>query len=115
MDAPRDVATRRVHKYAIAGGVFAALPLPITTAGLAAMETRLAQFIARTYQSPLSSKEAAAVGVGLAFLGRGLKYLARGAGGRLPPPFGLLVRVAVAAGTIEALGHGLILFYEKSR
>src|SRR5262245_12503533 len=115
MDAPRDAAARRVHQYAIAGGIFAALPLPITTAGLAAMETRLAVFIARTYQSPLSSKEAAAVGVGLAFMGRGLKYLARGAGRRVPAPFGLLIRVAVAAGTIEALGHGLILFYENGR
>jgi uncharacterized protein (DUF697 family) len=111
--SPRDAATRRVHQAAIAGAIFAALPLPITTAGLALIETRLAAYIAKAYQAPFSSREMAAIGAGLALGGRGLKYVARGASRRVPFPFGILIRAAIAGGTIEGLGHGLIFFYES--
>ena len=112
-NSPREIVTRRIHQSAIAGGIFAALPLPITTAGLAFIETRMVSFIARTYQAPFTPRETAAIGAGFALMGRGLKSVARGVGHRLPAPFGLLLRMGIAAGTIEGLGHGLILFYEN--
>jgi uncharacterized protein (DUF697 family) len=113
--SPREVAVRRVHQSAIVGGIFAALPLPITSAVLTAIELRLGTFIARTYKAPLTRAEAAAAGVGLSLMGRGLKRIARSASGAVPMPFGLLIRVAIAAGTIEALGQGLVLAYEYGK
>jgi uncharacterized protein (DUF697 family) len=112
---PRETAAHRIHRDAILGALFAALPLPITSAGLAAIEVRLGAFIAKTYGSPLSSLELAMGSLGLSVMGRGLKLVARGASKRLPAPFGLLTRMAIAAGTIEALGHGLVLLYEQGR
>ena len=41
--------------------------------------------------------------------------MARGIGGRLPAPFGLITRMAVAAATIELLGHGLVMVYEARK
>jgi hypothetical protein len=77
------------------------------------METSLLAFVAATYKTPLSSVAIAASGVGFTLLGRSLKRFARGAGRFVPFPFGLLIRMAIAAGTIEALGQGAILYFEK--
>ena len=44
---------RWVHRYAIGGAAFAALPLPIsTTAGLAALEVHMFNFIGNVLDAP---------------------------------------------------------------
>lgn len=115
MTTPREAAVRRIHQTAIVGAVFAAAPLPFTSSGLTAMEVRLGSFIASAYGEPLPPLQLAIGGLGLSMMGRGLKAVARGIGDRLPAPFGLVTRMVVAAGTIELLGHGLVLVYESRK
>jgi uncharacterized protein (DUF697 family) len=115
MSTPREVAIRRIHQTAITGAVFAAVPLPFTSSGLTAMEVRLGSFIASSYGQPLPPLQLALGGLGLSFMGRGLKTVARGIGGRLPAPFGLITRMVVAAAAIELLGHGLVMVYEARK
>ncbi|MEJ7729995.1 MAG: hypothetical protein WKG00_12335 [Polyangiaceae bacterium] len=115
MSTPREVAVRRIHHTALTGAIFAAVPLPFTTSGLSAMEVRLGAFIASSYGQPLPPLQLALGGLGLSFMGRGLKAVARGVGSRLPAPFGLVARMVVAAATIELLGHGLVLVYEARK
>ena len=115
MSTPREAAIRRIHQTAIAGAVWAAVPLPFTSSGLTAVEVRLGSYIASQYGEPLPPLQLALGGLGLSMMGRGLKAVARGIGDRLPAPFGMLTRMAVAAATIEALGHGLVLVFESRK
>jgi uncharacterized protein (DUF697 family) len=101
-----------VHRYAVAGAAFAAIPLPVTTAGLATIETHMLGFIGSIYGDPMSGAATAATGGTLAIVGQGLKWLAHKAT-NLVPAAGIPIRMAIAAGVIEGIGYAMIQHYER--
>jgi uncharacterized protein (DUF697 family) len=108
----KEEALRWVHRYAVAGAAFAAIPLPVTTTGLATIETHMIGFIGSVYGDPMSGVTTAATGGGLAIAGQGLKWIAlQGAG--LVPVLGFPIRMGIAAGVIEGIGHAIIEHYER--
>jgi len=108
----KEEARRWVHRYAAAGAAFAAIPLPVTTTGLASIETHMIGFIGAIYGDPLGAVTAAATGGSLAIAGQGLKWLAIRAT-LLVPVIGLPIRMGIAAGVIEAIGYGIIEHHER--
>lgn len=113
MTTCKDEALRWVHRYALGGAAFAAIPIPFSTsAGLAALETHMAAMIAEIYGDPAKSFATAAAGGVFAAFGHGLKYVACQAT-CLIPGFGIPVRMVIAGGTIESLGHAIVAHYER--
>ncbi len=108
----KEEALRWVHRYAAAGAAFAAIPLPVTTTGLATIETHMVGFIGSVYGDPMSGVATAATGGSLAIMGQGLKWLAFQATGFVPV-VGLPIRMAIAASVIEGIGHGIVQHYER--
>ena len=113
MTTCKDEALRWVHRYAAGGAAFAAIPIPFSTsAGLAALETHMAAMIAEIYGETGATFATAAAGGAFAALGQGLKYLACQAT-CFVPMFGVPIRMGIAGGTIESLGHAIVAHYER--
>ena len=108
----KEEALRWVHRYAAAGAAFAAIPLPVTTTGLATIETHMVGFIGSIYGDPMGGVATAATGGSLAIMGQGLKWVALQAVGFVPV-VGLPIRMAIAAGVIEGIGHAIVQHYER--
>lgn len=108
----KEEAHRWVHRYAAAGAVFAAIPLPVTTTGLASIETHMIGFIGQIYGDPMGGPATAATGGSLAIAGQGLKWAAMQLAG-LVPVAGLPIRMTIAASVIEGIGYGIIQHYER--
>ncbi|MDC3960109.1 hypothetical protein KEG38_40010 [Polyangium jinanense] len=110
----RDEAMRWVHRYAIGGAAFAALPLPIsTTAGLAALEVHMINFIGGVYDEPVSNLKSIAAGGSFEVMGAGLKFVATRVAAFVPGPAGFVVRAGIAAVVIESLGHAITAYFER--
>lgn len=113
MTTCKDEALRWVHRYALGGAAFAAVPIPFSTsAGLAALETHMASMIAEIYGDPAAGFATAAAGGVFSAFGHGLKYVASRAT-LFVPGFGIPVRMAIAGGTIESLGRAIVAHYER--
>ena len=112
MTTCKEEALRWVHRYAIGGGAFAAIPLPVTSTGLATIEMHLWGFIGSLYGDPMGAVATAAAGGSFAVMGHGLKWLAM-QGALVVPVLGPFIRVGIAAGSIEVLGHAIIEHYER--
>ena len=108
----KEEALRWVHRYAAAGAAFAAIPLPVTTTGLATIETHMVGFIGSVYGDPMGGVATAATGGRLAIMGQGFKWVALQATGFIPV-VGLPIRMAIAASVIEGIGYGIIQHYER--
>lgn len=108
----KEEALRWVHRYAAAGAAFAAIPLPVTTTGLATIETHMIGLIGSIYGDPMSGAATAATGGSLAIAGQGLKWAALQLCGLIPVA-GIPIRMTIAAGTIEGIGYGIIQHYER--
>jgi uncharacterized protein (DUF697 family) len=109
----RKKARKIIHKFAIAGTVFAALPIPAgTSAGLAALETYLVYFVGKVYGEELSYAETLMVASGLNVASVALKTLAREGLG-LIPVLGSGIRAGIAATAIEGIGEAAIRHFEK--
>jgi uncharacterized protein (DUF697 family) len=113
MTTAREEATAWVHRYAIGGAVFAALPLPFTTAGLIGLEVHMMSTLDEVYGGPLKGVTTSAVKGALALVGPAVKLAARKATSSAPKAVAPLVRAAVAAAIIEALGHATIFYLER--
>ena len=113
MTTCKEEALRWVHRYAAGGTLFAALPIPFSTsAGLAALETHLASMIAEIYGESTAGFATVAAGGAFTAMGQGLKYLACQAACFIPG-FGIPIRMVIAGGTIESLGHAIVAHYER--
>jgi len=113
MTTCKEEALRWVHRYAVGGAAFAAIPLPIpTTAGLATMEMHLATLIADVYGEPSTGFGTAAAGGAFAIFGQGLKFVACQAACFIPV-LGVPIRMGIAGGIIESLGRALIAHFER--
>lgn len=108
----KDEAFRWVHRYALAGAAFAAIPLPVTTTGLATIETHMVGFIGGIYGDPLGGVATAATGGSLAIAGQGFKWVALQAATFIPIA-GLPIRMVIASSVIEAIGYAIIQHYER--
>ena len=111
----RERARMWVHAYAVGGAAYAFVPIPVpgsTTAGLVALEATMVHAIGRIYGVSLDVKDAAAIVAGLEVAGSALKTIAREAVGWVPG-VGWVVRGAIAAGTIEAIGNAVIAMFER--
>lgn len=113
MTTCKQEALRWVHRYAIGGAVLALIPLPVSTsASLATMETHMMGMIGEIYGESLGTVTTTAVGGSFAILGHGLKFLSTTAG-RFVPVIRPAIRMAIAGGTVEALGQGIVAHFEK--
>lgn len=93
--------------------MFAAVPLPVATSPiLAALETHMLGVIANIYGASVDPPTTAAAGGTFTAMGTGLKYVAAQAVSFVPV-VGSVIRSAIAAGTIEAIGHALVAHYER--
>jgi uncharacterized protein (DUF697 family) len=111
----RERARAWVHAYAAGGAAFAFVPIPVpgsTTAGLIALESTMVHAIGRVYGQSLDVKDAAAMVSGLQVAGGALKTVAREAVGYIPG-VGWLIRGAIAAVAIEAIGNAVITIFER--
>jgi len=110
----RQEATRWVHRYAIGGAAFATLPLPVsTTAGLAALEVHMINFIGNVYEEPVGNLKSLVAGGGFEVMGAGLKFVATRAASFVPGPVGIVIRASIAAVVIESLGRAIIGYFER--
>jgi uncharacterized protein (DUF697 family) len=112
MTTCKEEALRWVHRYAIGGGAFAAIPLPVTSTGLATIEMHMWGFIGSIYGDPMGAVATVAAGGSLSIMGQGLKWVAMQAA-LLVPVLGIVVRIVIAAATIETIGHAIIAHYER--
>jgi uncharacterized protein (DUF697 family) len=111
----RERARAWVHTYAAGGAAFAFVPIPVpgsTTAGLIALEATMVHAISRIYGQSLDVKDAAAIVSGLQVAGGALKTVAREAVGYIPG-VGWIIRGAIAAAAIEAIGNAVIGMFER--
>lgn len=111
----RDRARAWVHGYAVGGAAYAFVPIPVpgsTTAGLVALETTMVHAIGRIYGQPMDMKDAAALVAGLEVAGTALKTIARELMTYVPG-VGWIVRGAIAAAAIEAIGNTVIGMFER--
>jgi uncharacterized protein (DUF697 family) len=116
MTTAKEEAIQWVHRYAIGSAVFAALPLPFSSAGLLAIQTRMLTTIDEVYGEKAGGTAMNLVQKGvLAVLGRALKRTSVRATEAVPSAVRPLVRMAIAGATTEALGIGLILLHERKR
>ncbi len=102
---------RWVHRYAIGGAAFAALPLP-TSAGLAALQTHMFGMIGNIYGDDVSSMASAAAGGSFSVMGQGLRLLANKAVGFVPV-VGPAIKAGIAAAAIEGIGRGVVEHFER--
>lgn len=110
----RDQATRWVHRYALGGAAFAALPLPVSSsAGLTALELHMLSSIARLYGEPIPSGVNLVAGTGLRVVGKGIKLVVKRVAGIAPIPVRPVIRGAAAALVIEAMGRAAIEYFES--
>jgi uncharacterized protein (DUF697 family) len=106
-------ALRWVHRYAAGGAIFAAAPIPVSTAPLlSALETHMFSMIGGIYDDSPNAPSMAAAGGTFAALGTGLKVVAAEAV-RFVPVVGPLVRGVIAATVIEGLGQAIVAHYER--
>ena len=112
MTTCKQEAERWVHRYALGGAAFSAIPLPVTSAGLATLETHMMTLIGEIYGEPVGAISTATAGGALAILGQGLKWVAM-QGSLFVPVAGTAVRMGIAAVTIESLGRAIIGTYER--
>ncbi len=113
MTTCRQEASRWVHRYALGGAALAALPIPVSTSmGLAALETHMYTVIGGIYGDPPSGAATIATSSMIGAGGQVLKYAVMQAT-LLIPVLGIPIRVGVAGGTIEAMGHAIISRYER--
>lgn len=111
----RERARAWVHAYAAGGAALSFVPIPVpgsTTAGLVALETTMVHAIARIYGQSMDVKDAAALVTGLEVAGTALKTVARELVGYVPG-IGWVVRGAMAAAAIEAIGNTVIGMFER--
>lgn len=113
MTTCREEALRWVHRYAVGGAAFAAIPLPGTSTGLATLETHMTSVIGEIYGESVGAVATTAAGGSYAILGQGLKYLVHKAAAFVPGPAGFAVRLIVAGATIEGIGRAIIEHYER--
>jgi len=104
-------AMRWVHRCAIGGAAFAALPLP-TSAGLAALQTHMFGMIGEIYGENVGSMASAAAGGSFTVMGQGLRFLAQRAVGFVPV-IGPVIKAGIAAAAIESIGHGIVAHFER--
>jgi uncharacterized protein (DUF697 family) len=108
----RDKARSVVHKYALAGTAFAAIPIPVATSpGLTALETHLIYWIGRIYDDAPTHAETLVLASGLELASMGLRTVAREAAG-LVPVVGWGIKAVIAGAAIEALGAAIIKHFE---
>jgi uncharacterized protein (DUF697 family) len=113
MTTCRQEALRWVHRYAVGGAAFAAIPLPLsTTAGLTTLETHLATVIADIYGEPATGFATTVAGGALGVMGQGLKFAACQAS-CFVPVLGIPIRMTIAGATIESLGHAIVAHFER--
>lgn len=113
MTTCKEEAVRWVHRYAVGGAAFAALPIPFSTsAGLAALETHLLGVIGEIYGEGVNAFASATAGGTFTAAGQGLKYLACQAV-LLIPGAGIPIRMAIAGATIEAFGRAIVAHFER--
>ena len=116
MTTAKEEAMQWVHRYAIGSAVFAALPLPFSSAGLIAIQTRMLTTIDEVYGEKAGG---AAVGLlqkgALTLLGRVLKKTSERLTAATPAPARPLIKMAIAGATTEAVGLGFILLHERQK
>jgi uncharacterized protein (DUF697 family) len=113
MQTCKEEALRWVHIYAAGGAAFAAIPIPFSTsAGLAALETHMTGFIGSIYGDPVGAATTAAASGTFAVMGQGLKYVATQAS-CFVPFLGPVIRMGIAAVTIESIGRAIVSHYER--
>src|SRR5947208_2334374 len=98
MTSCKEEARRWVHRYAVGGAAFAALPIIGTSALLTTLELHMFGFIADIYGEAPTGIVTAAAGGTFSVAAQGLKWLAF-QGSLLIPGWGTLVRVSIAAST----------------
>lgn len=105
-----------VHRYAIGSAVFAALPLPFSSAGLIAIQTRMLTTIDEVYGEKAGGAAINLLQKGaLTLLGRALKKTSERLTAATPAPARPLIRMAIAGATTEAVGLGFILLHERQK
>jgi uncharacterized protein (DUF697 family) len=109
----KEEALRWVHRYAVGGAAFAAIPIPGTSAGLATLETHMMSVIGEIYGESVGAVATTAAGGSFTILGQGLKWAVRRALIFVPGPAGFAMRVVVAGLTIEGLGRAIIEHFER--
>ena len=113
MTTCKEESLRWVHRYAGGGAAYAAVPIPVSTsAGLAAMETTMVAMIGDIYGDSMSGLNSALASGTFIVFGQGLKWLAI-QGTMFLPLIGIPLRMAIAGGTMEVIGHSLIAHYER--
>lgn len=101
-----------VHKYAVAGTIWALLPVPMaTSAGLALLETHLIYWIARIYGESPTRSDVLMTAAGLELASVALKTVAM-EGAALVPGVGLGVKATIAGTIVEAIGQTIVRHYE---
>lgn len=109
----KDEALRWVHLYAVGGAIFAAVPIPLSTAPLlATLETHMIGVISDIYGAPFSGATTAAAGGTFTVMGTGIKFAVNRAV-RALPVVGPVIRATTAAATIEAIGFAIIEHFER--
>ena len=109
----RQQAMRWVHRYALGGAAFAALPLPIPTTGaLTALELHMLNAIGRIYGEPSSSMVNVVAAGGLRAMGTGLKFVVKRVSKMAPIMLRPVIHGATAALVIESIGRGVIEYFE---
>lgn len=109
----KEEAQRWVHVYAAGGAIFAAIPLPVSTAPLlATLETHMIGVISDIYGAPFSGATTAAAGGTFGVMGVGLKFAVNRAV-RMLPVVGPLIRASTAVAAIETIGHAIIAHFER--
>lgn len=108
----KEEARRFVHRYAVGGAAFAALPIPGTSAMLTTLEMHMFSVIGQIYGESVSGIASAAAGGTFAVMGTGLKWLAFQAS-MFVPGYGTAVRIGIAVTTIESIGHTVIGHFER--
>ena len=113
MTTCREQATEWVHLYAAGGVAWSVLPVPMaTSAGLLAAETYMIYWIGKVYGEELSGQEILMLASTLDLVGIGLKTLVVEACNFLPAAR-WLIKGAIAAMTIEAIGRLVIRHFER--
>ncbi len=108
----RERARRLVHRYAVAGTVWALIPVPMaTSAGLALLETHLIYWVARIYGEHPTRSDVVMTAAGLELASVALKAVAL-EGAALVPAVGLGIKAGIAGSVVEAIGHVIVQHYE---
>ncbi|HSN98174.1 MAG TPA: hypothetical protein VLS89_07745 [Candidatus Nanopelagicales bacterium] len=113
MTTCKEEALRWVHRYAVGGAAFAALPMPGTSAGLASLETHMMSVIGEIYGETVGAVTTTAFGGSFTIMGQGLKFLVHRAVKFVPGPAGFALRLIIAGATIEALGFAIVEHFER--